>query len=90
MNKNVMIPLSLLDRIIEFLEELILSEYHELRFEYCEILWALQVKKQKIELRDAYAKIISADDQWVRDEARIEYLRQRNQLEHSVECDIPF
>jgi hypothetical protein len=85
-----MIPISLFDSIIEFLEDFNLSEYHELRCDYCDILWALQVKKQKIGLRDAYAKIISADDTWARDEARIEYLRQRTRLENMVECDIPF
>ena len=81
MGKNVMIPLSLLDRIIDFLIEFDLSEYHELRYEYCDILWALRVKKQRIELRDSYAKIISADDTDSRDDARIEYLRQRNQID---------
>jgi hypothetical protein len=75
-----MIPLSLLDSIIEFLVEFDLSEYHELRYEYCEILWALRVKKQKLELRGAYAKIISADNTDQRDDARIDYLWQKSQL----------
>ncbi len=61
--KNVMIPLSLLNSMIEFLDELDLSEYHELRWEYCEILWALKIKKQKLELRGSYADIISASSQ---------------------------
>lgn len=81
MEKNVMIPLFLLDRIIEFLVELDLSEYHELRYEYCEILWALRLKKQRLALRDAYAKIISADDHDARDDARIDYLHLRNKLD---------
>lgn len=59
--KNVMIPLSLLDSMIEFLDELDLSEYHELRWEYCEILWALKIKKQKLELKGSYSSIISSD-----------------------------
>jgi hypothetical protein len=89
MGKNVMIPLFLLDRIIELLVELDLSEYHELRYEYCEILWALRVKKQRLELRDSYAKIISADDQNSRDDARIRYLQQKRFLELSDD-DPPF
>jgi len=80
MGKNVMIPLDLLDRIIELLVDINLPEYHELRYEYCEILWALKVKKQKLELRGAYAKIIAADNIDARDDARIEYLKQKNQI----------
>jgi hypothetical protein len=88
MGKNVMIPLYLLERTIALLDDLALSETHELRYDYCEILWALRVKKQKIELRDAYAKIISADDLEARDLARIEYLRERGHLRDMD--DIPF
>ena len=89
MGKNVMIPLSLLDAAIEFLEELDLSEYHELRYEYCQILWALTVKKQKLELRDAYAKIISTYDDDTRDEARMRYLEKKRFIE-DLDEDIPF
>ena len=80
MDKNVMIPLSLLDRIVELLDDWEPPEYHASRYDYCNILWALRVKQQKIELRGAYAKILLAADQAERDEARIEYLRQRNEL----------
>jgi hypothetical protein len=90
MGKNVMIPLSLLDRMIELLDCLALPEYHELRYDCCDILWALKVKKQKIELRDAYAKIILADDLEARHLARNEYLRERGQLKDMVDGDIPF
>lgn len=86
MNKNVMIPLSLLDRIIELLNDIDLCEYHELRYDYCAILWALKVKKQKLELRDSYAKIISTD---ARDTTCIEYLQQRSELD-DVDSDLPF
>ena len=88
MDKNVMIPISLLEKIVEFLDSLELPEYHELRCDYCDILWALRVKKQKLELRDAYAKIISADNQDARDEARIHYLQEKRWL-HNMEDD-PF
>ena len=87
MNKNIMIPMSLLESIIEFLDELDLSECHELRYEYCHILWALKVKKQKIELRDAYAKILSAADEDDRHDARMQYLQQKYLLQ---EDDPPF
>jgi hypothetical protein len=90
MAKNVMIPLLLLDRIIELLDGLEPPEYHELRYDYCDITWALQVKKQKLELRDAYAKIISAGCMDARDDARIEYLRQKNCLENLAEGDVIF
>jgi hypothetical protein len=77
MDKNVMIPLSLLNQIIDLLEELGISEYHPLSCDYGNILWALSVKKHKLELRDAYAKILQAADQEERDEARISYLRKK-------------
>jgi len=89
MNKNVMIPLDLLDRVIELLDDLNLAEYHELRLEYCDVLWALQVKKQKIELRDSYAKILAAGDEDERDEARIEYLRRKNMI-GDADSDVVF
>ena len=89
MVKNVMIPLFLLDRIIELLDDIDLCEYHELRYEYCDILWALKVKKQKLELRDSYVKITSTDDPCTRDAACIEYLQQRNELD-DTDSDIPF
>ena len=87
MDKNVMIPLPLLEQTIEFLVELDLSECHELRYEYCTILWALKLKKQKIDLRDAYAKILSAADEDDRFDARMQYLQQKYLLQ---EDDPPF
>jgi len=90
MSKNVMIPLFLLDRIIELLDDLEPPEYHESRYDYCDILWALRVKKQKIELRGTYANIISAADQAERNKAKSEYLRQNSKLADLIEDDIPF
>ena len=89
MGKNVMIPLLLLDAVIELLEDLDPPEYHELRYEYCKILWLLTVKRQKLELRDAYAKIISAYDDDARDEARMRYLEKKRFIE-DLDEDIPF
>jgi len=80
MSRNVMIPLLLLDQIVELLEELDLPEYHPSSCEYGNILWALKIKKQKLGLRDAYAKIIAADNEDDRDEARMQYLLQKRLL----------
>ncbi len=84
-----MIPLSLLDRIAALLSRLDTSDFgYETRYEYDDILWALQVKKQKIELREAYSKIILADDPEARDAARVEYLRQQRIL-YDYDSDEP-
>jgi hypothetical protein len=86
MVKNVTIPLFLLERIIEFLDNLNIPERHELSYEYGDIVWALKVKIQKLELRGSYSKIILADD-----EARIRYLQQRDpRLNDMVENGEPF
>ena len=88
MNQNVMIPLSLLDQIIELLDKWELSEYGpDICYDYNNVVWALTVKKQKLLLRDAYAKIIQADNQDARDDARIHYLMQKRILE---DLEIPF
>jgi len=81
MSKNIMIPLSLLMRIVDLLDCLDPSSFApDFCREYGDILWGLKVKMQKIELRDAYARIVSAKGGDDRDLARIEYLRQRSQL----------
>ena len=89
MSQNVMIPLSLLDRMIELLNRLDIAEYgYPLRDELGSVLWALNIKKKKLELRDAYAKIIQAGCQDDRDEARILYLQQKMALNDAY--DPPF
>lgn len=45
-------------------------------FEY--VLYVLQEKKRKIELRDAYSNIVNAKDEDARHDARMEYLRKKN------------
>ena len=78
MEKNVMIPHSLLDQIIDLLEswEIPLQDA-VLRNYYDRVLYDLRYKKRKLELRDTYAKIIRADNDEDRDIARINYLRQK-------------
>ena len=87
MSKNVMIPLSLLDQTIELLGHWDVSgcDYF-VRCDYHKVLDVLEWKKQKLELRDAYVKIIEADNQDNGDDARIEYLRRKRM----VKDDIPF
>ena len=82
MSKNIMIPLALLEQILDLLEQWDISraELH-LRCDYHNVLDQLIWKKQKIKLRDAYTKILIADSQNDRDLARIQYLRQKRLLE---------
>ena len=76
-----MIPLSLLTRIVDLLDCLDSSRFApDFSLEYGDILRELKVKMQKIELRNAYARIVSAKGGDDRDRARIEYLRQRSRL----------
>ena len=81
MSKNVMIPMPLLGRIVDLLGYWNVSQYDRaIQDDYCEVLRELKVKMQKIELRDAYAKIITAKDSDQRDWARFDYLRLRSQV----------
>jgi hypothetical protein len=81
MSKNIMIPMTLLGRIVALLEYWDVSKYDRvIQDVHCEILRALMVKMQKIELRGAYANIINAKDADARDWARFEYLRLKSQL----------
>ena len=81
MNKNILIPLPLLGRIVELLEYWDVSKYDRvIQDDYCEVLGELMVKIQKIELRDAYANIINAKNPDDRDWARIQYLQLKRQL----------
>jgi hypothetical protein len=84
-DKNVLIPLPLLDRIIDLLQYFNFSGHPELGSEYDDILWMLKMKKQKIKLRASYAKILAAESENQRDEARIDYLRARRELEGYVD-----
>lgn len=82
MAKNVMIPLTLLDQLIELLGYWDVSQYdYYLRCYYHDVLDELVWKKQKLELRDAYAKIVGANSQEARDLARIRYLQQKRLME---------
>ena len=78
--KNVLIQHSLFLRIVDLLEYWNIPESHDLRFEYCSVLSELYVKLRRLEIRDAYSKIIFAKDEDTRIDARIDYLRKRSSI----------
>ena len=81
MIKNVMIPLTLLNRLIDLIEYLDISNYDAvIRLEHWELLKRLRDKQHKRELRDGYAKITNAKNQPDRDEARINYPEYKSWL----------
>ena len=80
--ENIKIPIVLFNRILYLLDCLDLEGYDKVvQSDYDDIVAALTKKKQSIELRDAYAKIVYALDDDSRDIARINYL-QRKQAAH--------
>ena len=75
MGKSILIPIPLAKRIIELLGYWDTSKYDRfIHDERREILHAIDTKLQKLDLRDAYAKIIVADSEDDRHDARISYL----------------
>jgi len=81
MDKNITIPFSLLSRIIELLDYWNVDEYcYSIQQDYSDVMFALTKKKQSIELREAYARIIYAEDDDARHEARMRYLQQKREL----------
>ena len=78
-NVNVTIPLSLLKSIIILFEYFDTSLLDFAAFnDYWDVLSALKLKLLKLDLREAYSKIITAPNQDARDIARIEYLKLKN------------
>jgi hypothetical protein len=78
MSKSVLIPASRLQRIIELLEHLDISNYDIfVQLEHIDNLKFLQGKKSRLELRDNYAKIILANNEDDRHDARISYLQHK-------------
>jgi hypothetical protein len=80
-DQNVKIPLSLLNRAIEVLEYFNISEYHPpFTMMYDDVLSDLRKKKQSIHLRKAYAKIIFAENEDARFDARMKYLQEKQSI----------
>jgi len=78
---NVLIPLTLLERICELLDYWDIAKYDRaVQDDYYAIRGVLDSKMQKIELRAAYSKIIYAKDEDARHSARMDYLWQRNHI----------
>ena len=78
MNKNIMISEYLFLCIFELLTAFDAIVPPNIRREYEHILWDLNLKKHKMNLRDAYSKIINAKNDDDRNFARFEYLRLKN------------
>lgn len=78
MGKKVTIPAELFFRIIDLLGDWqIFDSCRATQEEYCDVLHALNTKKHSLELREAYARIIYANNEDERHEARIRYLRYK-------------
>jgi len=79
--KNVLIPLVLAERISQLLMYWDISKYDRaIQDDYFCVMRELELKMQKLKLREAYSKIIRAKDEDARHSARMEYLWQRNQI----------
>jgi hypothetical protein len=78
MGNHVKIPLSLMAQTINLLEQWDISDYEpSLQEDYGNVYFAFLKKRQSLELRDAYAKIIFAEDDESRFQARLRYLQQK-------------
>jgi len=81
MEKNVLIPIPLVKQIIELLEHWDTFSYDSaIRDMHGDVLLSLNVKLQKLELRDAYAKMVAADNEDSRLGARTDYLWLKGRL----------
>ena len=84
MERNVKIPLQLLSQTIDLLEHWDLDGYDPaILCDYDAVYMAFLKKRQSIELREAYAKIIFAQDDEDRFEARMRYLQLKRDC---VDC----
>jgi len=78
--QNVKIPLSLLLRTIHLMEHLEIFGYDiTIQNDYHDVYWAFLKKRQDLELRKSYAKIIFAEDEDARLNARMSYLQQKRE-----------
>ena len=76
--KQVLIPLSLLHDIIDFLDQYDIPLFPEnARVEHAEIMSCLISKLAKLNIRESYSQIVFAQDDDSRDMARMEYLKRK-------------
>jgi len=81
MSENVKIPLTLLNQAIDLLEYIDISKYeHPIPMEYENVLSAFRKKKQSLALRQTYAKVIFAEDEDARFDARMKYLQEKRNI----------
>ena len=81
MGKNVLIPIPLVKQIIELLEYWDVTDYDRvIRDGYRDILRELNLKMQKLEVHNAYTKIIAARNEDEIHDARMAYLWQKARL----------
>jgi len=78
MNDNVKIPLSLFKQVIYVLQNINVYCYDDIfQSEFSAVIDALNMKKDALELHEAYADIIHAKDEDTRHQARMRYLHQK-------------
>jgi len=79
--KNVLMPLDLMKKIVDLLGYWDLSSYDDVIIaEYDFVMAALMKKQQSLDLRQAYSHMLFAKDDSSRDDARVQYLHQKNRL----------
>jgi hypothetical protein len=81
MGKNVEIPLALMKSLVTLLEYWDVSLFdRSVRDDYWDALWFMKLKLLKLDLHDAYSKIVKAPNDDARHKARMEYLQLKNQF----------
>jgi hypothetical protein len=86
-SENVQIPLTLLNQAVNVLEyvyksDVMLTLAPDFAAFAESVLWDLRRKQFSVELRAAYAKIVTAKTQDARHAARINYLRLKEELHY--------
>jgi len=82
MDTNVKIPLSLLNNTVDLLEDIDISVYEEpIPCLYDMVLSAFRQKRERLDLRKSYSKIIFAEDEDERILARMQYLQHKRDYE---------
>lgn len=81
MAKSVLVPVPLVRQIVELFGYWDITDCDStVRDWYWDILRELNVKLQKLEVRDAYAKIVAARNEDEMHDARIAYLWEKSRL----------
>lgn len=81
MGENVKISLSLLNQAIDLLDHIDVSSYDPtIVSEYDIVLSAFLKKKQSLDLRQSYTKIIFAENEDKRFDARMQYLKLKRDI----------